>query len=73
MQLGREAGKTEARSKKQEARSKKPEAIISKKQETRNKKQETRNKKQDNSRPSTRVGCSSVSTYRSQGDLCTDQ
>ncbi|MBT7887036.1 MAG: hypothetical protein HN579_10775 [Gammaproteobacteria bacterium] len=44
MQLGREAGKTEARSEKRETRSKKLEAIISKKQETRNKKQEIKNK-----------------------------
>ena len=58
MQLGREAGKTEARSKKRETRSRKEvgskkQEARSKKQESarnkkRNKKQETRNKKQEN-------------------------
>ena len=47
MQLGREAGKTEARSEKREARNEKQEAGSNNQQETRNKKQETRNKKQE--------------------------
>ncbi len=49
MQLGREAGKTEARSKKRETRSRKE--VGSKKQEARSKKQESaRNKKRNKKR-----------------------
>jgi hypothetical protein len=44
MQLGREAGKTEARSKKREVGSKKQDAGSKSQQEIKNKKQETKNK-----------------------------
>ena len=47
MQLGREAGKTEARSEKREARSEKQEARSKKQEAGSNNQQETRNKKQE--------------------------
>jgi len=52
MQLGREAGKTEARSKKRETRSRKE--VGSKKQEARSKKQESARNKKRNKKQETR-------------------